>query len=310
MIKKIKDWIDGSENEEVIKVTSVEPTESEKRLNRLLENIKKKALDRKIIRVGGEMYLPSVYKIYLSSEDFSTLLDSEKKFLEKKLKEIILQKALELAGESKLTTEKIEVKIYEDGTLSSDEVEVKTTDNLQDTIELGKFDYNPINKTFVSNSWLPPTVKFETGEKTWELPQPNPQKDDDGTIDAPTYTTGTIDADDVVDLDPLYYLEIWENDKMIEEFPILKKQVTIGRDTKNKPANIRLKTDDKQISSLHASIKFNSESDITVQALHKNITKVGKTVISDGKPDFPTETKLNRGDEIQIFDFKIKLRFI
>ncbi len=269
-LEPVREFIDG-EDKLVIEPIVRKRTDSEQRFDQLLENIKRKAIDRKIIRIAGEMYLPSVYKIYLSSEDFSSLLDSEKKFVEKKLKELILAKAKDLAGESKLTTEKIEVKIYEDGTLSTNEIEVRNSDNIDDTVELGELLYNQSDKT----------------------------------IETPI---GTIDVD-IVDFEPLYYLEVWENQKKVEEFPILKNQITIGRDTKDKVANIRLKTEDKQISSLHTAIKFKSKSDIVVEALHKNITKVGKVVISNGKPDFPDETKLKKDDEIQIFGFKIKLRF-
>jgi Protein of unknown function (DUF3662) len=269
-LEPVREFIDG-DDKPVIEPIVRNITDSEQRFNQLLENIKKKAIDRKIIRIAGEMYLPSVYKIYLSSEDFSSLLDSEKKFVEKKLKELILAKAKDLAGESKLTTEKIEVKIYEDGTLSTNEIEVRNSDNIDDTVELGNLAYSQSDKT------------IET-------------------------LTGTIDVD-IVDFEPLYYLEVWENEKKIEEFPILKNQITIGRDTKDKVANIRLKTEDKQISSLHTAVKFKSKSDVTVESLHKNITKVGKVVISNGKPDFPDEIKLKKDDEIQIFGFKIKLRF-
>ncbi len=269
-LEPVREFIDG-DDKPVIEAIVRKRTDSEQRFDQLLENIKRKAIDRKIIRIDGEMYLPSVYKIYLSSEDFSSLLDSEKKFVEKKLKELILAKAKDLAGESKLTTERIEVKIYEDGTLSTNEIEVRNSDNVDDTIELGNLAYSQ----------------------------------SEGTIESPT---GTIDVD-IVDFEPLYYLEVWENEKKVEEFPILKNQITIGRDTKDKSANIRLKTEDKQISSLHTAIRFKSKSDITVEALHKNITKVGKVVISNGKPDFPDETKLKKDDEIQIFGFKIKFRF-
>jgi hypothetical protein len=269
-LKPVQEWIDGKD-EEVIKVSKIKRTDSEEHFSQLLENIKKKALDKKIMRIGGEMYLPSNYKIYLSSEDFARLLDSEKKFIEKKLKEAILDKAKDLAGESKLTTEKVEVKIYENGTLSANEIDVRNSDNLDDTVELGKLEYNESDKT----------------------------------IETPT---GTIDVD-IIDFEPLYYLEVWENDKKVDEFPILKNQITIGRNTKDKVANIRLKTEDKQISSLHTAITVKSKSDITVEALHKNITKIGRTIISNGKSDFPKQVKLKKNDEIQIFGFKIKLRF-
>ena len=120
--------------------------------------------------------------------------------------------------------------------------------------------------------------------------------------------SGTIDVEDV-DFEPLYWLEVWEDERKIDEFPILKKHITIGRATKDNAANVRLNTENKAISSLHAAIKFISEDEITVEALHKNITKVGHTVISNGKPDIPREWKLAEGDEIQIFNYRFRIRF-
>ncbi|MBS1796441.1 MAG: FHA domain-containing protein [Acidobacteria bacterium] len=308
MLKKIKDWIDNEKNEEIIKPVAIEPTESEKRLQRLLDNIKQKALDKKIIRVGGEMYLPGVYNVFLNTADFNSLLDSEKKFLEKKLREIILLKARELAGDNQLTTDKIEVRIHHDGTLPDDEIDVRNSDDLQATIELGKFDLNPFNRTYE----LPKTVKIDLPPTIEQVSSADADAvkrfagfDPDGTVDM---TTGTIDADDVIDFEPLYYLEIWNDGRKLEDFPILKNHITIGRETNDQAANIRLKTGNKQISRLHASIRYKSKSEITVASLHKNITKVGDTVISGGKEGFPTEAALLPGDEIRIFDFTFKLR--
>ena len=120
--------------------------------------------------------------------------------------------------------------------------------------------------------------------------------------------SGTVDVDDA-DFEPLYWLEVWEDERKTDEFPILKKHITIGRATKDNAANVRLNTENKAISSLHAAIKFVSAGDVRVEALHKNITKVGQTIISNGKPDLPRETKLERGDAIQIFNYKLKIRF-
>lgn len=314
MLKKIKDWIDGEDIEELIKPVTVKPTESEERLNRLLGSIKSQALDKKIIRVGDEMYLPGAYKIYLNSDDYNHLLKSEKSFLEKKLEEIILEKARDLAQDSRLTTDKIEVKIYEDGTLMVNEVYVRNSDDLEDTVDLGTFSFNQLNKTFE----LAKTVKIDIPpiselEKTYDPTM----LDDSQTIDLDDsyfgnqgeLSSGTIDADDVIDFEPLYYLEIWQHETIINEIPILKKHITIGRDTKEQAANIRLETNNKQISRLHTAIKYVSKSEIIVESLHKNITKVGKVIISNGKPNFSSQTKLKEGDKIQIFDFQIILRF-
>jgi hypothetical protein len=274
--EKVKIWtrtkLDQDQNEKILEnaIKKTEPTEAEKRVTLLLLNIKSKALSVKTMKIENEFYLPPIYKIHLSSSDYSSLLQSEREFIERKLREIILNHAKEMAGGAKLTTEKVNVLILENNTLEDGEVDVKTSDSLEEK---------------------PKTDSPENSDKTIEF-------DHSGTREV-----------DVMDFEPLYWLEVWENGNKIEEFPILKKHITIGRETKDKAANIRLKTDNKAISSLHAMIKFVSKSDITIEAIHKNITKVGKTVISNGKPDLPAEAKLGENDEIQIFDFKLKFRF-
>lgn len=269
---KVRGWIDQDQHEKILEtaVKKTEPTVAEKRVAQLLVNIKAKALGVKTMKIEGEFYLPPIYKVYLSTSDYSSLLQSEREFIERKLREIILNHAKEMADGAKLTTEKLNLKILENGTLEDGEVDVITSDSLENTIEIT----SPLNS-----------------DKTVEIDE-----------------SGTIDVEDT-DFEPLYWLEVLENENKIEKFAILKNHITIGRATKDNAANIRLRTENTAISSLHTMIKFVSKSDITVEALHKNITKVGKTVISNGKPDLPKEAKLRKNDEIQVFDFKLRIRF-
>ncbi len=314
--KNTKEIIKGWLGEEVpeIKPVTVKPTESQERLNRILTSIKMQVFDIKLINFDGELYLPSVYNVYLSSDEFDRVLKSEeedievaskpiakkkkvkpeakdltpksksdtktkkvkseKQKLEESLKKAILQKVKDIANGARLTTRKFIITICKDGTLSSNEIVVKFFNN--------------------------PEEAKQHALKVGEL-----SRNQNETLEIPEGTTRS----DAIDFTTLYYLEIWENENKIEEFPISNKQVTIGREAKETTANIKLKTNNSNIGRLHAAIKFKSKTDITVEAMHENITKVGKTVISNKKPDFPTETKLNKNDEIQIFGFKIKLRF-
>src|SRR5215204_2182056 len=209
--------------------------------------------------------------VYLSSPDYNNLLRSEREFIERKLGEIILLDAKKNAEGAQLTTDKLAVKIVEKPTLESGEVDVLTSDSVEDAAA---------DRELIQN--------------------------DDSTVEIEE--SGTIDVEDV-DFEPLYWLEVWEDERKIEDFPILKKHITIGRATRDNAANVRLNTANKAISSLHAAIKYVSKDDVTVEAIHKNITKVGKNIISNGKPDLPRESKLDEGDEIQIFNYKLKMRF-
>jgi len=271
--EKVRNWLDQNQDEEILEkfVRTSASTSAEKRLTELLVNIKSKALNIKTIHIEGEYYLPPVYMVYLSSPDYNNLLRSEREFIERKLGEIILLDAKKNAEGAQLTTEKLAVKIVEKPTLESGEVDVLTSDSVEDAAA---------DRELIQN--------------------------DDSTVEIEE--SGTIDVEDV-DFEPLYWLEVWEDERKIEDFPILKKHITIGRATRDNAANVRLNTANKAISSLHAAIKYVSKDDVTVEAIHKNITKVGKNIISNGKPDLPRESKLDEGDEIQIFNYKLKMRF-
>jgi hypothetical protein len=270
--EKVRNWLDQNQDEELLEKsvkTTVTTTSSERQVTQLLINIKNKALNIKTMHIEGEYYLPPVYKVYLSSFDYNNLLQSEREFIERKLEEIILAEAKKTAEGAKLTTERLRVKIFENRKLETGEVDVFTSDSL-------------------------------------EAADAEAFQNDDRTVE--TEESGTLDVEDV-DFEPLYWLEVWEDERKIDEFPILKKHITIGRATRDNSANVRLNTENKAISSLHAAIKYVSENDITVEAIHKNITKVGHTVISNGKPDLPREIKLGEGDEIQIFNYRLRIRF-
>lgn len=270
--EKVRNWLDQNQDEAILEksVRTTVSTIAEKQVTQLLINIKSKALNIKTIHIEGEFYLPPVYKVYISSFDYSNLLQSEREFIERKLEEIILIDAKKTAEGAKLTTEKLKVKILENPTLENGEVVVFTSDSLDAAAD---------------------TKAFQNDDRTVEIEE-----------------SGTIDVEDV-DFEPLYWLEVWEDEKKLGEFPILKKHITIGRATKDSAANVRLSTENKAISSLHAAIKYVSKRDITIEAMHKNITKVGNTIISNGKPDLPRESKLAEGDKIQIFNYRLMIRF-
>jgi len=273
--EKVRNWLDQTGDEHILEDSvkrESRTTLAEKQLTGLLINIKDKALRLKTMHIEGEFYLPPVYKVYISSSDYKNLLESERHFIERKLEEIILLDAKKQADGARLTSEKLEVKIFEKPALDSGAVDVITSDSLAG-----------------SDEWVAESLPGD--DRTVELEE-----------------SGTVDVDDA-DFEPLYWLEVWEDERKTDEFPILKKHITIGRATKDNAANVRLNTENKAISSLHAAIKFVSAGDVRVEALHKNITKVGTTVISNGKPDLPRETKLERGDAIQIFNYKLKIRF-
>ncbi len=124
-----------------------------------------------------------------------------------------------------------------------------------------------------------------------------------GNANEPNNNKNTIeDIDSISDI--LYYIEIWQADKKLNEFPIIRKQNTIGRDDEEGAANLRLPTENRRISRIHAEIISEENGEIWVTSLHKNPTVVSGKAIKNGE-----RAQLDADGEIQIYDFLLKLKF-
>jgi hypothetical protein len=232
-----------------------------------------KAEVKKVQKIKFEkIYIPPVYKIYLPVSYYNRFLESGIEFIEENLKNEIIEKAKKKGD---LIRENVEVKIFKKGNLEDDKIEVEEADTFE----------------IINGS-----IDSQLTDRNEELTIENPK----------------TKIDEREDFKSLYLLEIFENGKEIEESPIKidKKIIVIGRETTDKNrANVRLKTENKSISSQHMAIRFEAKNDITVEAKHKNITKVGNTTISNDNPNLPVKAKLRKNTEIQIFEFMLKIRF-
>ena len=121
-------------------------------------------------------------------------------------------------------------------------------------------------------------------------------KGENSTID----DAGTIDDFDTF-VGILFRVEIWQTGKKLNEFPITLRKNTIGRDDAEKIANLRLPTENRKISRVHAEMVLDEKGEIWVPALHKNPTIVSGKSIRKGE-----KAKLNADGEIQIYDFTTK----
>jgi len=174
-----------------------------------------------------------------------------------------------MSGSLELTSKKITVEILINGTLEDDEIEVKVSSDNEKTKSK--------------------TIEFvQSSEKV----KANSTIDDAGTVD---------DYDTFVDI--LFRVEIWQTGKKLNEFPIILRKNTIGRDDAEKIANLRLPTENRKISREHAEINLTENGEVWVTALHKNPTVVSGQSIRNGE-----KAKLDADGEIQIYDFVLKIR--
>ena len=268
--ERIRRWIDN-EPEDTIPENSQKThdnkSESERFLERLLNEIET-VLKQEIVRIPNtnKAYAPEKFVVYLNDETDKNLRRDKREFFEQGLSVMVLERARELVGELELTPEKMTVEISINPRLIK-EIEVKA---------VSRNEYE--------------TVKSETPPDLSQIR--NESIDEYATI---------IDAD--AQLGILYRAEIWQGNRRINEYPLIQRVNTIGRDDASKAANLRLPSENRKISRFHAEIELEENGEIWVKALHKNPTIVSGQVIRSGE-----RAKLGDDGEIMIYDFTLKIK--
>lgn len=102
----------------------------------------------------------------------------------------------------------------------------------------------------------------------------------------------------------LYRLEIWQDGKRINEYPIIKREITIGRNTGNSKAHVRLNSDNQKTSRLHTAIRLKENGEVWVTSLGRNPTVVSGHTLMKGEQGL-----LEKDGEIQIYEFTLRLKF-
>jgi len=269
--EKIRRWVDNESEDAVaenIQKAHDNKSESELFLQRLLNEVEA-VLKREIVRIPNtnKAYAPEKFVVYLSDETDKNLRRDKREFFEQGLSILISERAKELAGNLQLTAKKMSVEIAIDPTLE-EEIKVRA---------VSKNEFETVKTT--ESVVLP-----QTGGETI---------DDYGTI-----------KDVNAKLDILYRAEIWQLDRKINEYPIIQRVNTVGRDDEQKAANLRLPSENRKISRFHAEITLEENGEVWVKALHKNPTVVSGQVVRSGE-----RAKLEADGEIMIYDFTIKLKF-
>jgi len=284
-LEKVRRWIDDEKDSSVIeqilqdsKNAGKNKSKSELFLQGLLKEIEK-VLQDEITRIPNtqKAYTPQKFVVFISSEDEKTLPKEKREFFEQSLSSLLMERAREMAGQLQLTAKSIQVEIRINAILAEGEVEVKAFSE--------KFDKTLEKSLKQSIDWKDTISNKKTIEDT-----------------------GTIEDTDF-NFNPLYRLEIIRDGKIIETFPIIKPEITVGRDEDDGEATIRLKSDNRKISRLHAAIqhKENGEVWVTALAQNGNPTIVSGKAISQKSGD--KTARLEKNNEIQIYEFTLRLNF-
>jgi len=226
-------------------------------------------LKKEIVRIPNtdKAYAPEKFVVYLGGETDKNLRRDKRKLFARNLSVLIFERARELAGNLRLTVKKICVELAIDPMLK-EKIEVRA---------VSKNGFETVKTT------EPIVLSQISGETT----------DDYGR-------TEDIRAEFGI----LYRVEIWQGTRRVNEYPIIQRVNTIGRDDGKKAANLRLPSENRKISRFHAEICLEENGEMWVKALHKNPTIVSDQVIQKGE-----RAKLGADGEIMIYDFTLKVRF-
>lgn len=226
-------------------------------------------LKREIVRIPNtdRAYAPEKFVVYLGGETDKNLRRDKRKLFARNLSVLIFERARELAGNLRLTVKKNCVELAIDPTLK-EKIEVRA---------VSKNGFETVKTT------EPIVLSQISGETT----------DDYGRTE-----------DIRAELGILYRVEIWQGTRRVNEYPIIQRVNTIGRDDGKKAANLRLPSENRKISRFHAEISLEENSEMWVKSLHKNPTIVSGQVIQKGE-----RAKLGADGEIMIYDFTLKVRF-
>lgn len=297
---KMRRWIDNEPEDAVvpenIQKTHDNKSESELFLLRLLDEVEA-VLKQEVVRIPNtnKAYAPEKFIVYLSNETDKNLRRDKREFFEQGLSVLIYERAKELVGDLQLTAEKMTVEISINPKLI-EEIEVRAvskneTGELETRVAAAKNRYETVklNEPAAEN-------RFETVRLTEppKIPQIKTETIND---------YGTV-SDARAKLDILYRVEIWQGNRRINEYPIIQRVNTIGRDDASKAANLRLPSVNRKISRFHAEIALEENGEVWVKALHKNPTIVSGQVIRSGE-----RARLGADGEIMIYDFTLKLKF-
>lgn len=272
----IRRWVDGEQIDPIpqrIEAAALKKSESERFLQKLrdaIEDILKEEITR--IPNSNKAYIPEKFIVFLSEEADNSLRDDKRKFFEQGLGAIVLETAKDMAGTLDLTSKKIRVSIAVNGILEDDEVEVRAmSEDVQQTID---------------------RLATESQLETIEMPEKSSGKN---TI----RDVGTVRDED---FGILYRVEIWQSGKKVNDLPVILRKNTIGRDDDEKVSNLRLPTENRKISRIHAEISLEESDELWVTSLHENPTIVSKKILRNGEKE-----RLGLDREIQIYDFTLRI---
>lgn len=307
LIESIRRWVDGETGEDPLK-----QTEQHSQVRRVWEEFLVK-IAREIETVmqremftppGGITYIPREYIVFLSNEDDKDWQGEKRKGLLGGLHHVLLERARELSGKTKLAAKSFAVELRIDGTLNKGEFRVQPVwdETVTDPTEVKA---RLQSKPQMSETYMPPATEQKTTRNIYEtVPDQKLQDDDTEPIEIQE-ATEEAEADETVvrpRVSVLFSVEIWRNGVRQVVIPISKPEVTIGRGSRTVSVDLPIKGD-PEVSRVHAALFRDDSGNFWLTPKGRNITSVngrelGKDQSVIVRPD----------DKIQICSFTLRIQ--
>lgn len=280
VLDKVRRWVDGGEADFSPAAANRPRRQTEEFITLIASSIGEVMQSEAVLLPSDSIIIPPEYIVFISTDDDRQWQGAKRHILEQSLFELLAEFARDLAGKTKLATSSFCVEWRVDGALAKNEIRVQYS----------------WEETSSRRENLPITpIESDDSEKSNDILQN--QSSEIASRNMPASSAETTNSGG----SELYLLEIWLNQQRLSVIPIYKSEISIGRETRQVPPDIKL--DDFEISRRHLLVRRDSEGNFSVRHQGKNPTLVGGRKLSDDQP-----VQVGYGDLISIGKYQLLIQ--
>jgi len=308
LIESIRRWVDGDSGTDPL-----QKKEEQSHVRRVWEEFLVK-IAREVEAImqqemftppGGPTYIPREYIVFLSGDDDKEWQGEKRKGLLQGLHHVLLERARELSGKTKLAATSFALELRVDGTLNKGEFRVQAVWDEHE--ESPKTDVQPRKSSQVAETYLPaqPQQQHISHRNLSTVPDQKLQDDYTESIQTEPVPAVEDEADETVvkpRVSVLYSIEVWRNGVRQVVIPVSKAEVTIGRGSRTVSVDVPIKGD-PEVSRVHVTIFRDDSGNYWLTPKGRNATTLnGKELARD-------QSVIVRPDEkIQVCSYVLRIQ--
>jgi hypothetical protein len=328
VLDKVRRWIDGDSAETVLEQAArdaqVKPRSGAEEFIVKLARAVEETMQREMVPLPqGTVMIPTEYIVFLSEEDDKEWQGVKRKGLEQGLYHILAERAKEIAGKKKLSTQSFAVELRVDGTLEKGEVRVqhswednnahKTSvlargkaqlpsqnQNAQQVAQIQQPIQQPIQQTPFQQPIQQTPFQQQPIQPQYVQPPPTIQQN----FQAPPIAQ-IGDSEEMTRLQSrqveFFKLEIWQGGVRQNLVPIYLKEISVGRGSKSKPVDIPL-SGDPEVSRRHLTISLDPQGNFWVLNEGRNPTMIANQEVPMGQ-----RIQVKAGDYINVCSYLLRI---